>query len=842
MNGWKDRILTAHLAFAALALGTIHSWSIAASCALATAVFLMEWIPGMRAGGNLRRPGILCFLALALAAFTALQLAPLPTWLLGFFSPRAVEIRSALHWELLNGHVPAFMPISLDTSATTLGLMKTLAAALTFLAVRQRVRKEGSRSVLWCVAVAGLLVAVVSIAHRLTGWDRVYDIYEPLYVAADPLPAPFLNANHLAGALGLAAAVTVGLALDEKEMAKRVSLLVAAGFTGGALLLTLSRGGILCFVAGQILFIGLRLWRKLTTRRSRSRGRGEPTSRELAALPLSLGVAVAAGSYVALRSIVEEFAGGDASKFQIWQDAFPLLGDYWLTGSGRGTFQMTYTAYQQLPDTSTFTHPENFLANWMGDWGIVAGGLLVLFLVAVLVMGLLRPPRRSRNAGALVAIFTLMVQNFADFGLELPGILLLFMVCLGVETIRLEMWLERRLGRTANPRMSRRACQVMGAVMAVGALVTVGAGTAHVHFHALDVQDARLRSIDMQPSSDARFEKELHEAMRQHPADYHLPQLGGIRAYHTRRGNPLPLLARSLDLYPGSAVSHLYVGRTLARAGKQDQALVEYMVTVRRRPRLVPMVADEVIRLTDGFQQARKWARLPGDRLLVYEALAEAYLRAHRPHEARRADVAALAVDPEAPGPLKRSIRRHMDAEMWSEARKLAMRLASVPGERVSGLSYLASIESARGRSGEAVRLYEKALAIEPEHRGILEKLARIHFENGDEDTLLEVLDRLQAASRDEREKGRSLVIRAQYMKKLGKNNQALATYLEAARCLPDDASIWKAVARLQEQKGDPVAALEAYRELERIEPENPVWSQKVEDIVLQAKTRSITP
>jgi tetratricopeptide (TPR) repeat protein len=661
-------------------------------------------------------------------------------------------------------------------------------------------------------------------------------------VHADPLPAPFLNSNHLAGALGLAAAVTIGLAFDEEDRFKKLSLLAAAGFTGGAVLLTLSRGGILCFLGGQILFIGLRVYHRLAARRSgkkgpdgeTSSGRGSGIRRDLAALPLALAIGVASGSYVALRAIILEFVEGDASKLQIWLDALPMVRDYWLTGSGRGTFQMAYTGYQALPNTATYVYPENFLANWLGEWGMVAGGLFLLALLAILVTGLLRPPRRARNAGALVAVFALMVQNFADFGLELLGVLLPFAVCLSVESVRIEM----SLGRSTRQLVATRVPAWLGLAAPAAALVLAGLGAPYAMLHDQRADDARVRSIDMTEPSDVRFADVLEESMLRHPADFHLPLLGGIRAYHADRSDPFPLLARSLRLFPRSAISHMYVARTLARAGHLDQALLEYMETIRSRPSLARKVADEVVRITTGFEQARRLARVPEDRVTAYGALAEAYLRAHLPDEARRADVAALAEDPHAPKPLVRAIRRHMAAGMYDEARELAGRLASVPEYGPRAVALEGEIEHLSGDLERALELYGIAIDQNPHLREVYLRMARIHYEREDREQLFEALESHHASATDERTRGKSLLIRARYELKLDLVNQALGTYRDAASSLPDDPNVWKAIALICERKNEPVQALDAYRELARIEPDNPAWQEKLDEALAEAQTR----
>ncbi len=610
------------------------------------------------------------------------------------------------------------------------------------------------------------------------------------------------------------------------------------------MLLTLSRGGILCFVAGQLLFIGLRLWQRAYAaakagsgaRAGAGRQRPRLGGREIAALPIVLAIGLASGAYVAMRAIVDEFVSGDASKFDIWIDALPMLGDYALTGSGRGTFQMAYTAYQALPDDATYVYPENFLANWVGEWGAPAGGGLVLALIVVLVVGLLRPPSRARNAGSLAAVFALLVQNFADFGLELLGVLLPFLVCLGVETMRIEMATDASMERLFRPLPGavQRWLMLPGPVAAI--LVAV-LGMPGAIAHEPVAEDRALRRWDYTRAHDDAFGKALDAAMARHPSDYHLPLLGGIRAYHAGRSNPLPLLARSIRLFPRSSVAHLYVARTLARGGRIDQALVEYMESARSRPALLPRIADEVIGIAGGFEDARDLARLPEDRVPVYVALAAAYLRASMPDEARRADVAALGIDASAPEPLVRAIRRHMDAGMWDEAMALVNRLGHVPGYEGAALAFQGEVLTRTGRTDEAIAIFEAAVKKDPGQRGLLVSIASIHLEHGRQVEMFAALDRYQASAGTEEERGDALKLRGSMAMRLGLDAQALSAYQEASSSLPDDAGVWRTIAGLYEKSGDSVAALSAYRELARIEPENPEWKQKIDALYLQART-----
>ena len=57
---------------------------------------------------------------------------------------------------------------------------------------------------------------------------------------------------------------------------------------------------------------------------------------------------------------------------------------------------------------------------------------------------------------------------------------------------------------------------------------------------------------------------------------------------------------------------------------------------------------------------------------------------------------------------------------------------------------------------------------------------------------------------------------------------------------MPDDPRVWKAIATICEKQGKPVAALDAYRELARIEPDNPAWQEELDSTMARVKTKSL--
>jgi tetratricopeptide (TPR) repeat protein len=676
------------------------------------------------------------------------------------------------------------------------------------------------------VAWSGVAVSLVFFLHRLAGWQRVFELYSPVYAPTSPLSAPLLNANHLSGYLGLSAAVAVGLAFNEKERIRRLLLIFAAGFTGGAVFLTLSRGGILCFVGGQLLFMAVRV---ITRLREKSRRRRQ----ELRLLPLALAVGLGSGIYVAYQSVLKEFLYGDTSKLDIPADALPMLRDFWLTGVGRGAFQVGYTMYQKLPDGSTYTSPENFVAQFLTEWGAVAGGALLVMLLGALLLGLLKPPGRSRNVGALAAIFALTVQNFVDFSLEILGVLLPFMVLLASHWVTLEnaFGIAHRSGKGSKGFTNRYVPGIAGAVVVVAALVLAAAGFLQTSRSSLEKETEEVKGMLARDVGEEKFVAEARSVMKRHPADYYFPLLAGARIYHGMTRNPLPYLSRALFLFPNSSAAHLYVARTLGRSGHVSQALLEYMHAVRSNASMVAGVAREVAAFTGTFEGASKMTRTDEDRILMYGALSLAFRAAGLEGESEAADAALLKIDPFDAGAAERTVGRMIGRGEYDAALKTLKILESEEGLRPLALELEGDLESKKGNVEKAAALFVEAWKRAPERRHLLSKAARLYSMKGEKKLMYKYLSEYEASAPDERSKGYAIAERASFEQSLNMTDKALASYHAAAAYIPDEPGVWQAIASLSASRKDAAGQLKAYKELRRIQPENPEWQKRIDDI-----------
>lgn len=260
------------------------------------------------------------------------------------------------------------------------------------------------------------LTAVASVAclHALLELDAPFglDLLRP--EVRDRVLGPFLNPNHLAAYLLLAlpsVAARLGARARRRHLALTLCTLLLATLCLGA---TGSLGSMALAVA-----ISLVLWRprrRYTPQQARNlRAAGIMTMLGASAWVGALGWQPIASAFDAkLRTIR---IGLDA----VWEQ--PLV------GLGRFAFRDYFPAVAHRE--YHFTHPENFIAQWLSEAGVLLG-LALTGGVLWTMLALLRPVFRNyerhsaRHTLALsLGTLALLLHDAADFALELPGMALL---------------------------------------------------------------------------------------------------------------------------------------------------------------------------------------------------------------------------------------------------------------------------------------------------------------------------------------------------------------------------------------------------------------------------------
>lgn len=371
-------------------------------------------------------------LAAALAALF-LQLLPLPRPLVGFLSPATIQVFGRL--SLAGSTDP--LPVAIDLQDASAAALIVTAALLLFIVARQIFDTGGVRTVVRGLAAAAVVLACVAIAQDATGGGLMYWRWRPVYERAFPF-GPFVNRNHFGAWAMMVVPVCIGylVAHTAAHTARRsaswrrrvlalldnrtwlllsaiVSLIVAT-------VVSLSRSAMLGL--GCALAVGA----LLAVRRSRE------TSYEPRALVAMAVAAAAVVGAILLRvdpaSVADRIAAsgvGLAGRTAIWSTTLQVIGDFWLTGTGVGTYQTAMVLYQQ-PAGVLFNQAHNQYLQVAAE-----GGLLVGVPCALALMAFVRRARRAMREdrsgmywlrlGAASGLVAIAVQGLFEGPLLTPA-------------------------------------------------------------------------------------------------------------------------------------------------------------------------------------------------------------------------------------------------------------------------------------------------------------------------------------------------------------------------------------------------------------------------------------
>lgn len=643
-------------------------------------------------------------LGLALGALVvALQLVPLPPGLLRFLSPNA----AALFEETLApiGRWPAWRPLSLAPGET--GFLLAVAVAVAAAAAAAAFLGESRRRaelLLKAISFTGLAASVGGMVAALFGLG-------PLLIPR----LTFVNSNHLAGFLVLAAWPAFGFALRARGR-ERVGWLAVFIFTSVGAFLSLSRGGISAFFLAAAISSVLAVLHghtpftvALLPGLRRKQDTGIPPGRRTRLLslviPVGVAAALAVAAWLALEPIVAELetlktASSDV-KLSFWPQAVRLIGKFPVAGIGRGAYATFYPALKTEPAQATFTHIENTWLQLPVDVGVLAGfGLLALFVWAWLAAARSRDLSRPM-IGALAGAAGVAAQNLFDFSFELVGVALPFAIVLGLAS--------RAMPRV---RLSRRA----GVASLCTLSLLAGAGLA-LHSRAVG-DDVAARVATSGSTQDAVGA--ATRALVWRPADW-LPQAAaGVRIVAAGKcAEGMPWLVRAMMRNPTAPEPHRYAGRCLAAAGQSALAKREY--------RLAFLYGD-----TSVLYEARRRFPEPGELLDVAPEtasglMAAAQLLADQPEEAREAWRRAWEgfLDPWALAGLANVTFKLGETD---EALRLAQKLEQVAPLNPNGYIVAALSFEAKGDDDAALLELQKGAARLPGRSAILIPLGVRHL------------------------------------------------------------------------------------------------------------------
>ena len=750
------------------------------------AASLLLWAVG--AARNHRRWSFhpVLLLPFGAALLCALQLVPLPPALLSVVSAPAYELRD---FALVPLGLTHWRPISLDAPSTARALARFLGlGAMLFVALELGRMEAARQRLLGLQALVGLSIALTGLGHLLASAESLFGVHR--FVATLSLLTPFGNTNHLAAYLALSATVALGLALGTKSRDVAIGWGAAAFLCGLAVFLTLSRGGIVTFVA---------TWALVGASVLAQRGGG---IRSVIPWVLIGGTVLFAGllafeQLVARAETVSTVEKLHSTKVELWPMLWEGEVHTWPLGMGAGAFELGFTRWQTEQLDVTFTHPENVAFQCLADWGLPLTLALLVFALVMVRKTWLRVYALPAERTVLLGIVGVLLHDVFDFSLELQALPVPAAVLLGLAMGAGASGVERRNVAWHGPLR-------VAALMSPAFLALWWGLPAHGEAEARLAQAIQER----RPVDDVR--RLAIALIDRHPSNWVL--YADVSTDFAQRADPRETLAwvnRLLFLRPSDDRAHVAAGNALLRLGQPLQALGEFktawslgdvssldlaLAVAVKHHALDRLLMDREGHLTVLWQRLRR----RGQDTEAFALLDSVEVSAAG--DAVRAEASVLRVRQQSEGNDPQAALASWEALPETEKQKMPQQLV-----RVALLDRL-------GRSDEALASVEKLVARSPEQLDVTLRLVDMLAARGRPAAARTVLERARPFLVGPQQRSTLFQREATLLVQEERWGRALEALQTASRIEPTRADLHYRMAEVLERMGSLHSALDSIR------------------------------
>jgi O-antigen ligase len=383
-------------------------------------------------------------LALALAAVCmamAIQLVPIPRDTLQNISPATATILG--NYDLLFANDPAApAPLSVNPGSTQTALLATASLGLYLLGVPALLARRGIRTLPAALALFAVPLALYGIYTRQADHGgMVYGFWRSVEGGGADLAGPFINRNHFAGWMLMAACLLTGWLFGKLENLDAESArstrsrklawwssvdtntvftaVLSLLITVLALFWVVSRSAIVALAVATVAFAAL-----LYSRRHIG-----PERRRMVYVTLA-GVILAGAAWRGPDLILQRFQDETSfvGRVDAWRDATAVMADFPLFGTGVNTYADAMLFYQTRNRAQYMSRAHNDYVQVMAEGGLLVGVPVaaVLICLAVLIVRNVAAARREARgywirAGAGIGVLALGVQELFEFSMQIPA-------------------------------------------------------------------------------------------------------------------------------------------------------------------------------------------------------------------------------------------------------------------------------------------------------------------------------------------------------------------------------------------------------------------------------------
>ena len=122
---------------------------------------------------------------------------------------------------------------------------------------------------------------------------------------------------------------------------------------------------------------------------------------------------------------------------EISEYLIPMIKDYWLSGTGAGTFLYVFPAYVKENLGCAYDHAHNDYLELLSELGVIGFSFLSAFTLLSLWRSLaLRNPAsdfvRAMGFAGFMGAISLLIHSTVDFNLQIPANAMLFIATLAI--------------------------------------------------------------------------------------------------------------------------------------------------------------------------------------------------------------------------------------------------------------------------------------------------------------------------------------------------------------------------------------------------------------------------
>ncbi len=420
-------IASAILIFSVLFFGSVEIWS-SALIEVCVLTLIIIWLVIRAKTGHplhtdktvISRKERYMFIALfGLFAYIFIQMLPLPSIILKYIAPKSFELYSFYSVDKNPG-----MHISLYAYKTQIEFLRMLTYSLFFILLAFSIKDMHTlERLLKVLSYFGFGLAIFAIIQKAT-WNGGIYWFRELTQGGTPF-GPFVNRNHYAGFIGMLIPLTLGLAFTRKKRERKILFGFFALIMAVSLFLSLSRGGIISFFAGITVFGLFLSWDKFRAKKSWT-------------LTAFIFVLFLYLLYLGINPVIDRFYETDITRearIAVWSETVNAFKDFYLTGSGLGTFINVFLFYSPEAIRSIYDHAHNDYLEFILEAGIIGTVLLLLFLfffVRSIVGGSWAGRTGIFKISMLSSITTIAIHSIFDFNLHIPSNALMLSAVFGM--------------------------------------------------------------------------------------------------------------------------------------------------------------------------------------------------------------------------------------------------------------------------------------------------------------------------------------------------------------------------------------------------------------------------